>query len=97
MIRLNIQEMARRKGITNPYQLAMKAECSTSKADRLWNGGTEHPKLETLDHLCAVLGCKMWELITWSPNGAHKAPAAKRSKSQSDKTERKTKSSVRRK
>jgi DNA-binding Xre family transcriptional regulator len=95
MIRLNIQEMARRKGITNPYQLAMKAECSTSKADRLWNGGTEHPKLETLDHLCAVLGCKMWELITWSPNGTHKTPAAKRRKSKSEKGEL-TKPSARR-
>lgn len=96
MIRLNIQEMARRKGITNPYQLAMKAECSTSKAARLWNGGDEHPKLETLDHLCEVLGCKMWELVTWSPNGAHRSPATKRSKKNGSKNAEPTSPSGRR-
>lgn len=67
MIRLNVQEVAKRKGVTNAYQLAIRAEIAHSKAARLWNGSEELPKLETLDALCGKLKCRLSDLITWIP------------------------------
>lgn len=71
MITVKIQEVARRKGVKNAYQLQVRAGISPAVAADLWRGETM-PRLETLDRLCEALGCKLFDLITWRPSNGRK-------------------------
>lgn len=66
MFTLKIQQEAKRAGIQNAYQLQVQAKLSPAVASELWKGKTI-PKLQTLDRLCEVFGCELWDLVIWKP------------------------------
>lgn len=76
MIKVTIRQAARKVGIKNAYQLQKLAGLSPAVAADLWRG-EKSPKLETLDHLCGVLECELWDLI--QRNGHTKTAPRKRS------------------
>lgn len=69
MIKTRVQELAKKLGIKNAYQLqaAMQKKglaCSSPKAYRMWQLDDQvmiHKA--TLDELCEILGCEPGDLI----------------------------------
>jgi transcriptional regulator with XRE-family HTH domain len=62
-----LQRLAKKKGVTTPYQLSMKLteagyQTSESQARRLWSGKSD-PKISTLGKLATVLDCEPSELL----------------------------------
>jgi len=55
---LNIRAVALKRGISNPYQLQIRAALSPSNASRLFNHEVSQISLETLGKLCEALDCK---------------------------------------
>jgi len=77
MIRVTVQQAARRRGIKNAYQLAQRLQPTDVEpkssfqklARRLWKKDAQ-PSFATLDLVAAVLGdCDLSELIVRLPNG----------------------------
>lgn len=64
MIRWTVQEVARRRGIERPQELAEKAGISLNTAKLYWHGFSEAMNLATLDRLCRALRVRPCELIS---------------------------------
>ena len=58
MIKIQIQQMAARRGITTAYQLRKALGVSPTLASRLWKGEFTQIGVTTLDRLCRVLKCQ---------------------------------------
>lgn len=80
MIKVTIQQAARKRGIKNAYQFGQKVGFSDRVALRIWNN-EQDPKLKTLDRICSAWGCGLDELIVYkrdaSPNG-HTSPVLRK-------------------
>ncbi len=63
MVKLRIQEMAIKRGITTAYQLQKAMDVHPGMAARLWKEETEMIALKTIDSLCEVLDCEPGDLI----------------------------------
>ncbi len=68
MIKVQIQQMAIKRGIPNAYQLQKALGISPSLAARLWRGDFTQIGLVTLDRLCAVLKCQADKLLKYEPD-----------------------------
>lgn len=76
MIRVTVRQAARARGIKTYYQLArLLGDNQDVRAMRLWDGKSL-PTLSTLDKVCDALGCNLEDVISRTPNRAHKQPAA---------------------
>ncbi len=62
-IKINIREIAEKKGIKTAYQLQKKAKLSPSNASRLFNNNIVQISVDTLAKLCDVLDCEPSDLF----------------------------------
>ena len=58
MIKVNIANVAKRRGIKTAYQLQKALDLPPSQAAKLWRGDIKMIGLYTMDRLCRVLKCK---------------------------------------
>lgn len=63
MITVKIAEMARKRGISNAYQLQKAMGCPPTMAAKLWKGKLHMIGINTLDKLCRVLRCKPQHIL----------------------------------
>ncbi|MDT7543618.1 MAG: Cro/C1-type DNA-binding domain [Acidobacteriota bacterium] len=56
-LKVKIHEVAKSRGIKNPYQLQKLAELSPSNAVNLYTNNIVQISVETLSTLCTVLNC----------------------------------------
>jgi DNA-binding Xre family transcriptional regulator len=77
MVTLKIREAAERQGITTAYQLQKALNAMPSTAARLWRGEMKMIGLDTVDALCAALGCEPGDLIVRV--GGHKKRGGRKS------------------
>ena len=62
-IQVQISEVAKIRGIKNPYQLQKKANLSPPNARNLFNNNITLISIETLGKLCEALDCKPSDLL----------------------------------
>lgn len=64
-IRLNIQHLAKVRGMQKPYHLWKKMPKGTSKAtaSELWEGKMKQIKFSTIESLCEILRCHPGKLF----------------------------------
>ncbi|HYE73613.1 MAG TPA: helix-turn-helix transcriptional regulator [Blastocatellia bacterium] len=68
MIKITIQEMAQRRGITTAYQLQKALQIQPDVAAGLWKGELSKIGIVSLDRLCRILRCQPCGLIRYIPN-----------------------------
>ncbi|HWT01770.1 MAG TPA: helix-turn-helix transcriptional regulator [Pyrinomonadaceae bacterium] len=66
----HIQDMAKKKGIENAFQLWQKIGGSKESAAQLWRGDFKKIGISTLKKLCEVLGCGVGDLLVFEPSTA---------------------------
>ena len=64
MIRTHVQEIARKRGISNAYQLQKTLDIAPSVAAKLWSDDFELISKTSLERLCHVLKTTPADLIT---------------------------------
>ena len=64
MIRTHVQAIAKKRGITNAYQLQKALDIAPSVAAKLWSDDFELISKTSLERLCDVLKTTPAELIT---------------------------------
>ena len=64
MIRTHVQKIAKKRGITNAYQLQKALDIAPSVAAKLWSDDFELISKTSLEKLCDVLKTTPSELIT---------------------------------
>lgn len=57
-VKLIVQEVAKKKGIKNPFALAAATGLNYAICYRLWNGNQQRVDLKTLARLCTALDAK---------------------------------------
>jgi DNA-binding Xre family transcriptional regulator len=65
MVTIHVREMAEKRGINNAYGLQLATGLSPDVSQRLWRGQWEKLGKETLNRLCATLGCQPGKLLTY--------------------------------
>lgn len=68
MIKVQIQQMAIKRGYTTAYQLQKALDISPTMAARLWRGDFMQIGLATLDKLCGLLKCQTDKLLRYEPD-----------------------------
>lgn len=66
-IKIIIQEVAKRSGIKNAYQLQKQTGFHPSKAANIWNEKWRNIDLYTLNTLCNVLNCTPNDILQFTP------------------------------
>jgi DNA-binding Xre family transcriptional regulator len=65
MIKVQIAEVAQRRGITTAYQLQKALNIPPAMAAKLWKGDFKMIGLETIDRLCKALKCKPHQFLVF--------------------------------
>lgn len=68
MIKIQIREIAKKRGIKTAYQLRMALGVSPTLAARLWKEEFSQIGLNTLDRLCRVLKCQPDKIFKYEPD-----------------------------
>lgn len=68
MIKVQIQQLAIKRGYANAYQLQKALDISPTMAARLWRGDFTQIGLTTLDKLCGLLKCQTDKLLRFEPD-----------------------------
>ncbi|MGA9994939.1 MAG: helix-turn-helix transcriptional regulator [Pyrinomonadaceae bacterium] len=63
-LKIRINERCKAQGITTAYQLQKKANLTPPTASRAFNNEVKQFTIETLEKLCAALGCTPNEILT---------------------------------
>jgi len=63
MIKIKLQETARKHGLTTAYTLQKALDCSPTMASRLWNGKFKQIGMETIGSLCDLFDCQPNDLF----------------------------------
>jgi excisionase family DNA binding protein len=63
MIKMKLQETARKHGLTTAYTLQKALNCSPTMASRLWNGRFKQIGIETIGSLCDLFDCQPNDLF----------------------------------
>jgi DNA-binding Xre family transcriptional regulator len=63
MIELRVREVAERKGINNPLALSKESGIAYANCHKIWNNQQKMIGLDTLDRLCAALGCEPGDIL----------------------------------
>lgn len=63
MIRLRVQEVAQRQGITTITELAAQANLAYDTAADFWHGRMKRVDLVVLDRLCKALHCRVEDVF----------------------------------
>ncbi len=72
MIKIQIKEKAKERGIKNAHRLQLAADLSPAAAARFWKSEIEKISMETLDRLCKALECQPGDLFVFTANNAPK-------------------------
>ena len=75
MVELRLREVAERKGINNPLALSKESGVAYANCYKIWNNQQKMIGLDTLDRLCAALGCEPGDVLVRVDDGK---PAGKR-------------------
>jgi DNA-binding Xre family transcriptional regulator len=65
MIRIQIKDLAEKRGYANANQLREALDVSPTLAARLWKGGFAQIGIVTLDRLCSLLKCQPDKLLKY--------------------------------
>jgi DNA-binding Xre family transcriptional regulator len=65
-LEVKIHEVAKSKGIKNPFQLQKLVGLSPSNAANLYNNRIVQISIETLSRLCENLNCTPNDLFVWA-------------------------------
>jgi DNA-binding Xre family transcriptional regulator len=68
MIKVNIREVAEKRGIKKAYQLQKLTGFLPSKAANLWKSQWQLADLDTLNTLCNLLKCTPNDLLKFTPD-----------------------------
>jgi excisionase family DNA binding protein len=79
MIKVNIKEVATRKGIKTAYQLQKAMNLQPSQAAKLYRNDLKMIGLDTLDRLCEIFNCMPSDLLVYSSGRAKKEKTVKTS------------------
>jgi excisionase family DNA binding protein len=63
MIKMKLQETARKNGLTTAYTLQKALNCSPTMASRLWNEKFKQIGIETIGSLCDLFNCQPNDLF----------------------------------
>jgi DNA-binding Xre family transcriptional regulator len=63
MIKMKLQETARKHGLTTAYTLQKALNCSPTMASRLWNEKFKQIGIETIGSLCDLFDCQPNDLF----------------------------------
>jgi DNA-binding Xre family transcriptional regulator len=63
MIKIKLQETARKHGLTTAYTLQKALNCSPTMASRLWNEKFKQIGIETIGSLCDLFDCQPNDLF----------------------------------
>ncbi len=63
MIKIKLQETARKHGLTTAYTLQKALNCSPTMASRLWNEKFKQIGMQTIGSLCDLFGCQPNDLF----------------------------------
>jgi DNA-binding Xre family transcriptional regulator len=63
MVELKVREVAERKGISNPLALSKESGIAYANCHKIWNNQQKMISLDTLDRLCAALGCEPGDIL----------------------------------
>ena len=63
MVELRVREVAERKGINNPLSLSKESGIAYANCHKIWNNQQKMISLDTLDRLCAALGCEPGDIL----------------------------------
>ncbi len=63
-VKLDVQRIAIKCGITNAYQLQKALDAYPSEAAKIWNSQVKQVSLTMLGRLCEVLKCQPGDLLT---------------------------------
>jgi len=55
--------VAERKGINNPLALSKESGIAYANCHKIWNNQQKMISLDTLDRLCAALGCEPGDIL----------------------------------
>jgi excisionase family DNA binding protein len=77
MIKVNIKEIATRKGIKTAYQLQKAMNLQPSQAAKLYRNDLKMIGLETLNSLCETFDCEPSDILKYSPGKAKAEKAIK--------------------
>lgn len=69
MIELRVREVAERKGINNPLALSKESGIAYANCYKIWNNQQRMIGLDTLDRLCAALGCEPGDILVRVADG----------------------------
>ena len=69
MIKVQIAEVAQKRGITTAYQLQKALDVPPAMAAKLWKGQFKMIGLDTMDRLCKLLKCKPHQIFVFDPYG----------------------------
>ncbi len=77
MIKVNIKEIAIRKGIKTAYQLQKAMNLQPSQAAKLYRNDLKMIGLDTLDRLCEIFDCMPSDLLVYGSGRAKKEKTVK--------------------
>lgn len=68
MLRLNLREIMKIRGIERPYSFIVKIGISPNIATRMANDKPVHISLKHMELLCMHLNCEPNDLFVWTPD-----------------------------
>ena len=75
MIKLNIRQALKSKGIENTHRFLMQCEIPYHTASRLLNNNVESINFKYLEKICLQLHCTIDDLFVWIPDSDNKPSA----------------------
>lgn len=75
MLRLNVLNVMKMRGILHPYAYLRKNGFSQRVAENLANGNVSQLKLDHIEKLCLLLICEPHDLLVWYPDKERVYPA----------------------
>lgn len=85
-VKLQIQKIARREGVENPFDLSRRTGLPYEVSRTLWKGDSKMIALKTLDKLCLGLEVHPSQFFEYTAEPADKKPAQKPTKTKKTKT-----------
>jgi DNA-binding Xre family transcriptional regulator len=68
MFKNKIQDLSKKKGLMNAFQLGKALGVSPTTANRLWTGDFDKIGIDTLHQLCDLFECQISEYLFYDGN-----------------------------
>jgi DNA-binding Xre family transcriptional regulator len=70
MIQINLERIAKMRGVTNIYTFLVDGGI-TAKTATIWaSGKCKNIKLDTLEHVCNLFNCEVYDIMEWVPDAS---------------------------